>query len=85
MFEKLPDRERIVQYLTMYDIKQSKKKYYNKNALSIYFGALEIFDDVLRREKNLRKAILSAYCGQLADFLLKQFGMEKMTEQERRG
>ena len=61
----------IILALTQYDIRQSKRRDYNRYALGHYLGAMEDVDDQVARGIDLMDALERAFTGRLHDCVAK--------------
>lgn len=78
-------RHKITHALTVYDEKESRKKYHNINALSLYFASLQdTVEPALAKGATLRQALCRGFCGRLLDVVLKAVGEPKSTDAEQR-
>jgi hypothetical protein len=75
-------RIKLVNALTEYDIKQSKKKFYNVHALPLYFRALQKCVNFANKGHELRLCLLNCFNGQLLDKLLKKMDLPLHTKEE---
>lgn len=75
-------RQRLIQVVTTYDRKESRKKHYNRFALGLYFQAVDrtLQDSV---KYGMRGAILKNFLGRLRDCVLVEFGDEKQSKLEK--
>lgn len=64
-------RLKMVNAVTAFDIKQSKKKGYNRYALALYFQAIDNITEDMANGVELRKAIERNFIGRLLDAVLK--------------
>jgi hypothetical protein len=78
-------RDKLISLLTQFDEKQSKKRFYNRNALAIYFEQLDriVLDIELGAEP--RAAIVAGFNGYLCDFILKNCGFAVTSKEEKIG
>lgn len=76
------DRSLLVHTLTQYDIKQSTKKFYNRYALGIYMGTVQTIADLLDDGVTLSDAINQTYSDRLRDYVRKNLGLSKLTDDE---
>ncbi len=78
-------RDRLIHVLTDHDRKQSTKKYYNRNALGIYFGrADDICNDIANGAKP-REAICAGFTDRLLAAVLRGMALESPSASECKG
>jgi hypothetical protein len=75
-------RHKIRHALVEYDRQQSKKRFYNPNALAIYMDALHCIEAQVSKGASLRRAILNTLTDRLADAVLVAVGEPKRTKEE---
>ncbi len=80
----MTNQDILVSTVTQYDIKESKKKYYNIYALAQYLNACDNIKTDVESGKSLRAAIVSNLCGRLCDTCLRAVGEPIQTMDERR-
>jgi len=68
-------RVEIVHALTAYDIRQSKKRFYNPYALGLYMQALERADELVAEGKSMRYALVKSFTGPLLRAVGKAVGI----------
>ena len=73
---------KLLNALTTYDEKQSRKKFYNRYALGQYCAALSKVQKHCDRGADLRVALLNCFNGKLLDTLLRAVALEVSTEGE---
>ena len=76
---------RLVSALTQWDEKESKKKFYNWNALGIY---MQRADDIIldiQMGADVRAAIVAGLTGRIVDFVLKKLALPITTKEEQMG
>lgn len=79
-------RNALLHAVTQYDIKQSRKKYYNVYALAQYLMAVDRARDAMADDGlDLRAALVSCFNGRLLDVCLKAVGLPTSTRQEQFG
>lgn len=72
--------------VTQYDMKESRKKYYNIYALAQYLMAVDRARDAMAEDGlDLRAALVSCFNGRLLDRCLKAVGLPTSTRQEQFG
>lgn len=76
---------KFVSVLIAHDEKESTKPGYNRHAMGIYLQGLQRVESDLKRGVSLRKAILGAFNGRLANKILKAVNEPCMTQEEKRG
>ena len=76
---------KILNALTKYDEKQSRRKFYNSYAFGQYCGALQNTQRHCDNGVHIRDALLNCFCGRLLDVVLKSVGMSIATASEHRG
>ncbi|MBU1621878.1 MAG: hypothetical protein KJ604_20675 [Gammaproteobacteria bacterium] len=79
------DRLKLSSALTAYDIRQSKRKGYNRYAIGHYLKALEQTERAIDQGEDIRSALVANYCGRLLDVTLKAVGLPLSTRDEQRG
>ena len=78
-------RTRMLNAVTEYDRKESRKRHYNPYALGHYAKALQDIDTHVSKGIDLRTAIVGCFVGRLADKVLKAAGLPLQTDLELRG
>jgi hypothetical protein len=76
--------DKLTHAVTQYDIRQSKRKGYNVNALGIYLGSCQAVQEDLAAGKPVRQSLVSHFCGRLLDVCLKAVGEPTSTLSEQR-
>jgi hypothetical protein len=71
--------------VTQFDIKQSKRKHYNRYALAQYLAAVENASNAINCGTTRREALIQYFNGRLLDVCLKALNMEPSTKQEQMG
>ena len=75
-------RRKMIHTVTMYDQKESKKKYYNKWALPQYIrGVNDAY--AMMPDKGVRTALMKVFNNRLLNNLLKAVGEPKITKEEK--
>jgi hypothetical protein len=62
--------------VTQYDIRQSRKRYYNHHALGIYLGRVEEIVAQVEAGADLRTAITAGFCDRLRDHVLRSVSIK---------
>jgi hypothetical protein len=75
-------RIKLVNALTEFDIKESKKRYYNPHALGLYFQSLQRCEGFANKGHELRLCLLNCFNGRLLDKLLKKLDLPLHTKEE---
>lgn len=79
-------RNKLLHAVTQYDMKESRKKYYNIYALAQYLMAVDRARDAMVDDGlDLRAALISCFNGRLLDVCLKAVGEPTSTRQEQFG
>lgn len=79
-------RNKLLHAVTQYDMKQSRKKYYNHYALAQYLMAVDRARDAMADDGlTLRQALVTSFNGRLLDVCLKAVGEAPSTQQEQFG
>ena len=79
-------RNQLLHAVTQYDIKESRKKYYNIYALAQYIMAVDRARDTMADDGlDLRAALITCFNGRLLDVCLKAVGLPTSTKQEQMG
>ena len=68
-------RVKLVSILTEYDIKQSKKKSYNRYALGHYMKAVGTVAEAIGGGASLHDALKQGFCGSLLRHVAKRLGV----------
>lgn len=76
--------DKLVNAITEYDRKESRKRYYNPHALALSLGRLRDVEEDIRRGASIRNALIAGFCGRMLDALLKAAGEEKSTKEDQR-
>ena len=79
-------QDSIVSAVTQYDMRESKKKSYNRYALGQYFMAIDRVLEMLNEkpETLTRYAIIENFNGRLCDAILHRLAFAPMTDSEAR-
>ena len=75
-------KQHLVMALTTYDRKCANRPGYNRNALGIYFGALDDAMAMIDTGATVRAALLRCYCGRVLSVVLKAAGEPTFTHAE---
>lgn len=78
----LPVAAKIISAVTEYDRAESRKRFYNRHALALYLGAAQDAEAALSAGVPVRRAVLEAFNGRLADCILTACGEPKQTRAE---
>lgn len=78
-------RLKLLTALTQYDLRESKKRFHNPNALSLYCDALNHSMRLIEAGRTPRQALIGCFCGRLLDVCLKAIGEAKASADEQRG
>ena len=65
------NRNKISNLLLKWDVKQEKKKNYNRFAMGIYLQALDRVEEDFLDGMTLKEALEANFCGPLLNYLLK--------------
>ena len=68
--------QKLAQAVLHYDVKQEKKRYYNRHALTLYLNGVDNVMADIARGVDLESAIRARFNDRLLDFVLRHMGFE---------
>jgi len=75
--------QKLVHAVTVYDINQSTKRGYDRNALLLYLQAIDRVTNAVNCGSTRRDALVENFSGRLLEVCLKALNMEPSTREER--
>lgn len=74
--QQLPLEQRLAHYLTQYDIRQQRSRYYNPFALGIYLDRAEKVSKAVEAGTNLETALEQNFNDRILAMILKKEGLK---------
>ena len=75
-------KDKLIIAVTEWDRRQSRTRFYNANALGIYFERVDEVCADIERGASVRQAVIAGFCDRLRDFILKQLSEPIATQSE---